>query len=98
MAHNWGNSTRSATLPPDWPCRRKRVLRRDKGLCQIRYPGYCTVKATQVDHVGHRMDHSMANLQGACAECNQRKNVLTRARTPGVSEKRKPERHPGLTT
>lgn len=98
MGHNWHNSTRSATLPADWPKRRARVLRRDRDMCQIRYDGICTVKATQVDHKRDRLDHSMDNLQGACRECNAHKNYLTRGRPARVSAKRKPEPHPGLTT
>lgn len=99
MAHNWHNSIRNASLPSNWRSTlRPLVLRRDRWLCQIRYEGYCTVKATDVDHIGDRLDHRPANLQAACSACNQRKNVLTRPRARKVSEHRPPEAHPGLVT
>lgn len=98
MAHNWHNSTRTATLPANWKTLRLRILRRDRWLCQIRFEGYCTVKATDVDHIGNRLDHRPSNLQASCGPCNQHKNVLTRPTPRRASERRAPEAHPGLVT
>lgn len=96
MAHRWGTSTRHETLPKDWRSRRLRILRRDRWLCQIRFEGYCTVKATDVDHKNDRLDHSPANLQASCSACNQRKNQLTMVRPKRLTAKRVGEPHPGL--
>lgn len=90
----WKGSTRAETLPPSWRTIRARILRRDQHACQIRYPGICLLKASQVDHIGDRLDHNDANLQAACAPCNQRKNIATRPKP--ASRKRPAERHPGL--
>lgn len=61
-----------------WPKIRAAVLR-DNPLCQIRYPGICTVVATEVDHIvpihqrpGLRLEPS--NLQAACKQCNVAKS------------------------
>lgn len=99
MAHNWHNSIRNASLPSNWRSTiRPRVLRRDRWLCQIRLEGYCTVKATDVDHKGDRLDHRLTNLQAACSACNQRKNILTRPAPKRASERRPTEVHPGMVT
>jgi 5-methylcytosine-specific restriction endonuclease McrA len=52
---------------------RKRVLFRDRGLCQIGGP-LCTVTATEVDHIVPLADggaaHDETNLRAACKPCN----------------------------
>lgn len=54
---------------------RRRVLARDRGVCQIQAPG-CEGVATHVDHVVPRRfggEDVDANLRAACATCNQRR-------------------------
>jgi 5-methylcytosine-specific restriction endonuclease McrA len=95
MVHNWSNARRDAT-PRGWAALRKRILQRDRHLCQIRYDGYCTGRATEVDHKQGRDNNHPSNLQAACTACNQRKNILTRPTPKRASERRPPEAHPGL--
>jgi len=60
-----------------WATVRKRILARDRGVCQIQAHG-CTVRATQVDHIvpvsknGAWLDER--NLRAACAKCNNGRN------------------------
>lgn len=89
----WANSTRAQRLPGNWQTLRRRILARDKGICQLRLPG-CTHRATDVDHIDNRDDHGDGNLQAACSPCNQAKNLLTRPKPP--STRRPVEQHPGL--
>ena len=59
---------------------RQRILDRDRGRCQLRYPG-CTGVATEVDHIVNvaRLGVSRAhatdeiNLQSVCSACHRRK-------------------------
>jgi 5-methylcytosine-specific restriction protein A len=46
MASRWDTSNRKATLPPDWPTIRARILDRDGHACTI-----CGAPANQVDHI-----------------------------------------------
>lgn len=88
----WDNSTRSSTLPSDWPMRRARVLERDEHKCKIRYADECIIIANEVDHIRDRLNHSYDNLQAACAPCNARKNINTRPLRR--QNRRAPEPHP----
>jgi len=102
----WAGSTRRETLPPDWPKIRERVLDRDGRRCRhIRADTElrCTELATDVDHVGDRLDHSDENLVSKCgyhhlrktaAEANRARALTTTARR--ALEKRGPEQHPGV--
>jgi len=96
---NWAGSTRSATLPPDWERRRKRVLERDNYQCQhIRSDRNrkCGARANQVDHINQerREDHSDENLQSLCQWHHQRKSSAEGGR--GNARKKAAPRHPGL--
>lgn len=73
----WHGSTRRATLPPDWPTIRPRILRRDHHRCQLAGPR-CLVRATEVDHIGDRDDHRDENLRAACRPCH-----MTRSSSQG---------------
>ena len=73
----WAGSTRRRRDPPGWAKIRTAILRRDKGICQIRYEGICTVRATEVDHIvptTYGGSSEPANLQAACTPCNKQKN------------------------
>lgn len=75
-----------------WQQRRKRVLSRDCGLCQIKGPG-CRFIASEVDHkmskaaaraVGwteERIEDD-SNLQAACGPCHKAKTATERAGLP----------------
>lgn len=68
MPWDW-NSRRRAELPPDWPIIQSDVLDRDGHRCQIKGER-CTGRATEVDHIDDRHDHSRANLRAACHNCH----------------------------
>lgn len=69
---------------------RIQVFRRDGYLCQLRYPGICTLTAEVADHVRDRALYGdgLDNLQAACAACNGHKGQ-PKAQDP------KHQQHPG---
>jgi len=98
----WEGSTRRATLSPEFFRNRARVLRRDGRMCQLRDP-MCIGVATEVDHIGDRLDHSEPNLRAACKPCHQNRSsgqggvAAGRVRKQIVANRKRPEeRHPGL--
>jgi 5-methylcytosine-specific restriction endonuclease McrA len=64
-------------MPAAWTTTRRRIIKRDGGICQLQLPG-CTHVATSADHIipaskgGTDEDH---NLQASCLPCNLRKGV-----------------------
>lgn len=93
----WSSSDRRSRLPPDWPRRRARILRRDGYRCQLRYDG-CRGIATEVDHIDQDDNHADDKLQAVCAPCHavktQREAADARAAIRDRG-RRAPEAHPG---
>ena len=65
------------------PWRRIRafVLARDRYLCQLRYPGICTTRATQVDHIRQvlhapELEYDPTNLRAVCRPCHEHRTGL----------------------
>jgi 5-methylcytosine-specific restriction endonuclease McrA len=97
----WQGSTRRARLPKDWPRIRRRIIRRDKGVCVARYSDgrICGLPGTEVDHIQPGGDHRDSNLQLLCAWHHRHKSsaeggsaaALTRVRT-----QRPTSTHPAL--
>jgi 5-methylcytosine-specific restriction endonuclease McrA len=91
---------RQSRLPKNWQTLRRRVLHRDKEICQGRKRdgSACLARANHVDHIERGDNHSLDNLQSLCADCHARKTSReaneVRAQLPN---KRPPERHPGLS-
>jgi 5-methylcytosine-specific restriction enzyme A len=95
------NSTRRASLPKSWWRLRWQVLERDGHQCQIQIEGRCIGRATEVDHVEDRDDHS--RLRAACQPCHAHRSAQQGGQAAGKARaarlgarKRPPERHPGL--
>ena len=89
-------------MPPDWMRRRNHVLKRDARICKIQDP-MCISVATEVDHIGDRMNHSEGNLRAACKPCHQNRSsgqggaAAGRMRRAMASQRRRPpEAHPGI--
>src|SRR5690606_20028600 len=97
----WTGSTRRSRLPKNWPSLRRRVLRRDKSLCQMPFSDgrLCGAEATDVDHIIPGDDHSMTNLRALCAWCHARKSAseggTAAARTRVLIDRPRPT-HPAL--
>lgn len=94
----WDSQARRLRLPPNWPALREEVLRRDNHQCRIRGPR-CVVYATDCDHKTPGDDHTLTNLQAACAPCHRAKsstegNTVWAARR--AQAKHPGETHPGL--
>ena len=97
----WSTSDRKSRLPADWPARRRAVLERCGGRCEVlRKDGSrCRDKATDVDHVNPGDDHGLHNLRGICswhhARKSAREGVEARRELNSILY-RKPETHPGI--
>lgn len=96
MSGGWSTSDRRSRLPANWYAEiRPAVL--DGRPCQIRWDAGCEGVATEVDHIRRGDDHSMTNLQPACAWCHARKSSAEgHAARRYYSARRRPESHPGL--
>lgn len=100
----WQNSTRRDRLPADWPKIRKRVIRRDKGLCQWRLEdgSRCLAPFRDVDHIVRGDDHSIGNLRCLCYEHHKFKSSQEGAEALKAKRRRiakkfqRVEDHPGL--
>jgi 5-methylcytosine-specific restriction endonuclease McrA len=94
----WGAGRK---LPSNWKAIREAVFRRCRGRCEYVVAGRrCAARATEVDHIDDPNDHSLANLQGLCADHHHRKTQAQAAagkRRANVYRRRKPkpEPHPG---
>lgn len=87
---NW---QRRRPLPADWPTRRRRVMRRDRGVCHwCGNPG-----ADEVDHVDPNGGHELTNLAPIhCIPCHQDKTITERPLRRYHTQTRPPDPHPGL--
>lgn len=100
----WSSSTRRDRLPADWPTIRKRILKRDRELCQVRMDNgeKCLDLSNEVDHIRSGDDHSEENLQTICRWHHKRKSstegaeALHRQRRKVRGSFRRDESHPGL--
>lgn len=101
----WEGSTRKATLPSDWEARRKKVIARDRGICQwpdedgraVNDSGepICGAPGTDVDHVGDRNDHRLSQLRLLCSTHHNRRSAQQGGQSY-IPLRRPPERHPAL--
>ena len=79
-------SRQSRGYGAEWDKRRKRILHRDKGLCQVHLKDGRYRPATEVDHIVNKADakargwsdeqiEADINLQSICTECHQVKTA-----------------------
>lgn len=99
----WAGSTRRPTLGKEYFRNRAFVMKRDGKQCQIRTPGLCIGVATDCDHIGDRLDHSVENMRAACHPCHAQRSGQqggqasgNRSHARAQSRLRPVERHPGL--
>lgn len=73
----WEGSDRRQRLPKDWPRIRRRIIRRDGGVCTARYSDgrRCELPGTDVDHIVPGDDHRDENLQLLCPWHHARKSA-----------------------
>jgi 5-methylcytosine-specific restriction endonuclease McrA len=101
---SWSGSDRRGRLPPDWPVRRARILRRDGHRCTARstYGERCAERATDVDHIKPGDDHRDENLTSLCWWHHRRKSSAEGAAAAQRNRQRlqarfkRTEAHPGL--
>jgi 5-methylcytosine-specific restriction enzyme A len=98
MPGAWSGSDRKQELPADWQQIRARILERDGHQCTGRVGlERCTERATDVDHIGDKHDHSDGTLRALCGWHHKRRSSAQgNAARRRVPEKRTPEAHPGL--
>lgn len=97
----WNGSTRRSRLPKNWPAIRRRIVRRDGGVCTARYSDgrRCELPGTDVDHVAPGDDHRDENLQLLCTWHHRQKSSSeggTAAALTRPSVHRPPSTHPAL--
>lgn len=94
-----GKNYTAPKYPKDWQARRKQVLTRCGERCEhtLTTGRRCPDKATDVNHRGHREDHSPESLEGLCRHhhlkyTSRQGNAAQKAR-----KLKKPQpKHPGL--
>lgn len=101
----WEGSSRKASLPSDWEARRRKVIARDRGLCQwLDDEGsaendsgerICGKTGTDVDHAGRRDDHRLSMLRLLCARHHNRRSAQQGGQS-FIPLRRRPEKHPAL--
>lgn len=72
---------------------RPAALKRDGYECQLRYPGICTGRASEVDHiieVSQGGDDSLENTRSVCRPCHRRRTAVSAANTRHQSPRRTP--------
>lgn len=92
-------SRRHAELPADWPAIRTRILQRDGYRCTWTDNGIrCTQRATDVDHINDRHNHTDSNLRSLCDWHHKQRTARqgVAARGHGPTRRRPTEPHPGL--
>lgn len=101
----WKGSARRSELPADWSKIRKRIIRRDQGMCQwdLGHGQKCLrTDEPEVDHIKRGSDHSDSNLRTLCHWHHLRKsgsegNEVTAAQRRVIKTKfRRSEQHPGV--
>jgi hypothetical protein len=95
----WEGSDRRERLPDNWQAVRLRILERDQWRCTIikRDGSRCWDRATDVHHRGDSTDHRPDQLTSVCGWHHARLTAAEgNAARKRPTNKRTPERHPGL--
>ena len=84
MAHRWGNASRHARgYGKEWDKIRRRILVRDKHLCQPCLRKGVVSPATSVDHITPKAQGGTDdpnNLQSICPACREAKDAVDRGK------------------
>lgn len=102
MPGGWTNSDRAARLPANWPALREYVRRRAGDQCEVIDNGHrCTRRGSDCDHIEAGDNHHPDNLRWTCRDHHKVKSsaegiAARRARGGYLTNRRKPEPHPGL--
>lgn len=97
----WEGSTRRQRLPKGWARIRRRIIRRDGGVCTAIYSDgrKCDLPGTDVDHIEPGDDHTEGNLRLLCTWHHQQKSSseggTAAARTRARVERPRPT-HPAV--
>ncbi|MCA1191628.1 HNH endonuclease [Saccharopolyspora sp. 6V] len=79
----WEGSTRRQRLPANWAVIRRRILRRDHGICHVcHHDG-----ATEVDHINPGDDHSGRNLAAIHVTCHRAKSSREGGEAAGANRR-----------
>ncbi len=97
----WDGSDRRQRLPRDWTRIRRRIIRRDGGVCAARYSDglRCELPGTDVDHIVPGDDHRDSNLQLLCPWHHKHKSANEGGRAAArtrVQTRRPTATHPAL--
>lgn len=98
----WSTSTRKEQLPDEWPTIRRRILARDRYMCQhIREDTgrICGARATDVDHIIPGDDHDDSNLRSLCSWHHDRKSSSEGGRAASRARRTRAAKftdHPGF--
>lgn len=84
---------RRSPLPTNWTTLRAVVLERDP-TCRLGLD-CCTIRASEVDHIGDADDHRPHMLRGVCHPCHARRTAQ-QAADAKPRARRKAEQHPGI--
>lgn len=98
MPGGWVGSQRKSELPDDWSSKiRPAIIARDSGRCRwIEGGRRCPERGTDVDHVGDKNDHDLANLRLLCDGHHKRRTSAQGHAAKKARAERNVERHPAL--
>jgi 5-methylcytosine-specific restriction protein A len=98
MSGGWKDSNRSAELTAEYRRLRPQILARDGHQCTWMTGGQrCTGPGQEVDHIVAGGSDHPSNLRSLCTQHHRRKSAREGAAARHqFSERRTPERHPGV--
>lgn len=98
MPGGWVGSQRKTELPDDWSSTiRPAIIARDSGRCRwIEGGRRCPDRGTDVDHIGDKHDHRLANLRLLCSFHHKKRTSIQGNTARKARADRNREQHPAL--